>query len=142
MEIASRELDSRLLIAALALARGFEVVIGQKWLIERNIAAMPPGLYLAKTLTRRDAGFMQKAARHGHRVAALDEEIAGLLLSPDELRWIAPEAIAATACPNSSNRNWVISRSVASSSMRRIVAWSLLVMLHQSSRTDHGRIGA
>ena len=42
MEIASRELDSRLLLAALALKRGFEVVLGQKWLIERNVGVMPP----------------------------------------------------------------------------------------------------
>ena len=60
MEIASRELDSRLLIAALALERGYEVVLGQKWLIERNVKSMPAGIYLSKTLTQRDARTMAR----------------------------------------------------------------------------------
>ncbi len=55
MEIASRELDSRLLLSVIALTYGFEVVIGQKWLIESNIKRMPGGIYLSKTMTRRDA---------------------------------------------------------------------------------------
>ncbi len=95
MEIAARELDSRLLIAALALARGFEIVLGQKWLMERNIAAMPPGIYLAKTLTKRDAAFMAAARQAGYLVGALDEEIPGLQLAPSELRWMAEEAVTA-----------------------------------------------
>jgi len=49
MEMASRELDSRLLLAAIAASHGFEVVLGQKWLIERNIEYMTPGVYLSKT---------------------------------------------------------------------------------------------
>ena len=61
MEIASRELDSRLLLAAIAASRGFEVVLGQKWLIERNIEYMTPGVYLSKTLTVRDAKMLQRA---------------------------------------------------------------------------------
>ncbi|WP_374311634.1 surface carbohydrate biosynthesis protein [Dongia sp.] len=96
MEIASRELDSRLLLAALALKRGFEVILGQKWLIERNIDAMPAGIYLSKTLTQRDAKSLRQAKDRGYLVAAIDEEMPGLVTSPDELRWISDDAVAAT----------------------------------------------
>jgi surface carbohydrate biosynthesis protein len=96
MEIASRELDSRLLIASLALSRGFEVVIGQKWLIERNVEAMPPGIYLSKTLTQRDAKALSRAKERGYLVAAIDEEMPGLITAPEELRWMSDEAVEAT----------------------------------------------
>ncbi|MBL8711114.1 MAG: hypothetical protein JNL25_18110 [Rhodospirillaceae bacterium] len=93
MEIASRELDSRLLIATLALRRQFEVVIGQKWLIERNVDSMPPGIYLSKTLTQRDAKALSRAKERGYLVAAIDEEMPGLVTAPDELRWMSDEAV-------------------------------------------------
>jgi surface carbohydrate biosynthesis protein len=97
MEIASRELDSRLLLSVIALTYGFEVVLGQKWLIESNIRQMPAGIYLSKTLTRRDAESLGKARARGYFPAALDEEMPGLVIStPEELRWIAPEAVAVT----------------------------------------------
>jgi surface carbohydrate biosynthesis protein len=93
MEIASRELDSRLLLSVIALTYGFEVVIGQKWLIESNIRRMPAGIYLSKTMTRRDAEQLAKARTHGYFTAAIDEELPGLVTKPEELRWIAPEAV-------------------------------------------------
>jgi surface carbohydrate biosynthesis protein len=96
MEIASRELDSRLLLAALALDRGYEVVLGQKWLMERNIRAMRPGIYLSKTLTGRDAKFMRRAKSLGYFVAAIDEEMPGLVTTEKELRWVSEEAVRAT----------------------------------------------
>jgi surface carbohydrate biosynthesis protein len=96
MEIASRELDSRLLLAAIALDRGYEVVLGQKWLMERNIRAMRPGIYLSKTLTGRDAKFMRRAKNLGYFVAAIDEEMPGLVTNEKELRWVSEEAVRAT----------------------------------------------
>lgn len=93
MEIASRELDSRLLLAVLALQRGFEVVLGQKWLIERNVEAMPAGIYMSKSLTQRDARTMMRVKELGYVVAAIEEEVPGLVAKPDELRWIADEAV-------------------------------------------------
>lgn len=93
MEIASRELDSRLLLAVLALKRGFEVVLGQKWLIERNVGAMPPGIYMSKSLTQRDARAMTQAKELGYIVAAIEEEVPGLVAKADELRWIADDAV-------------------------------------------------
>lgn len=96
MEIASRELDSRLLLAVLALNRGFEVVLGQKWLIERNVEAMPPGIYLSKSLTQRDARTIMRVQELGYLVAAIEEEVPGLVTKPHELRWIAPDAVRHT----------------------------------------------
>lgn len=96
MEIASRELDSRLLIAVLAMQRGFEVVLGQKWLIERNIATMPAGFYLSKTLTQRDARVMSRAHKCGYVIAAIEEELPGIVAAPNELRWVSGEAVATT----------------------------------------------
>jgi surface carbohydrate biosynthesis protein len=93
MEIASRELDSRLLLAAFALERGYEIVLGQKWLIERNVESMPPGIYLSKTLTQRDARTMARVRDRGFIVAAIDEEVPGLVAKPNELRWVSDEAI-------------------------------------------------
>jgi surface carbohydrate biosynthesis protein len=95
MEIASRELDSRLLLASLAVARGYEVVLGQKWLLEQNIRAMPPGLYLSKTLTQRDGVAMALAKSEGYVVAAIDEELPGLFMSAKQLRWMSADAVDA-----------------------------------------------
>ena len=96
MEMASRELDSRLLLAAIAASHGFEVVLGQKWLIERNIEYMTPGVYLSKTLTVRDAKMLQRAKAAGYITAAIDEEIPGLVVHDRKFWWVSRDAIDAT----------------------------------------------
>jgi surface carbohydrate biosynthesis protein len=96
MEIASRELDARLLLAAIAVERGFEVVLGQKWLIERNVERMTPGIYLSKTLTIRDAKVLARAHRNGYITAAIDEEIPGLVVHDKNFWWMAPDAVRST----------------------------------------------
>lgn len=96
MEIASRELDSRLLLAVIAAARGFEVVLGQKWLIERNIEHMTPGVYLSKTLTVRDAKMLKRAKQAGYITAAIDEEIPGLVVHDKNFWWVSRAAVDAT----------------------------------------------
>jgi len=96
MEIASRELDSRLLLAAIAASHGFEVVLGQKWLIERNIEHMTPGVYLSKTLTVRDAKMLKRAKEAGYITAAIDEEIPGLVVHDRKFWWVSRAAVDAT----------------------------------------------
>ncbi len=96
MEIASRELDARLLLAAIAVERGLEVVLGQKWLMERNVERMTPGIYLSKTLTVRDAKVLNRARRAGYVTAAIDEEIPGLVVHDRNFWWMAPEAVRST----------------------------------------------
>ena len=96
MEIASRELDSRLLLAAIAASHGFEVVLGQKWLIERNIEHMTPGVYLSKTLTVRDAKMLKRAKEAGYITTAIDEEIPGLVVHDRKFWWVSRDAVDAT----------------------------------------------
>ena len=96
MEMASRELDSRLLLAAIAASHGFEVVLGQKWLIERNIEYMTPGVYLSKTLTVRDAKMLKRAKDAGYITAAIDEEIPGLVVHDRKFWWVSRDAVDAT----------------------------------------------
>ena len=96
MEIASRELDSRLLLAAIAAARGFEIVLGQKWLIEDNIERMTPGIYCSKTLTVRDAKMLKRAKDAGYAVVAVDEEMPGLVVQDKNFWWVSPDAVSQT----------------------------------------------
>jgi surface carbohydrate biosynthesis protein len=95
VEVAARELDAKLLIAACAVSAGYEAIIGQKWLMQRNFRRVPPGIVLFKTLTMVDAKAMAAAHAAGHRIAAIDEEIPGLVARNEGLRWVAPPAVAA-----------------------------------------------
>ena len=93
MEIAAREMDSRLLIALHVAAAGADVVFGQKWVLQKNIEVCPRGSWLFKTLTPGDAGPMQRAKAAGHMVCAIDEEVPGLGEGCGGLRWVAPQSL-------------------------------------------------
>src|SRR5262249_49977415 len=95
VEVAVRELDSRLLIARFAVDLGLEVVLGQRWLMNENIPRMPPGVMLFKTMTIRDAKVMRQARACGYAVAAIDEEIPGIAAQNSNLRWTSEAAIDA-----------------------------------------------
>jgi surface carbohydrate biosynthesis protein len=92
IEVAARELDSKLLLAHFAIRRGFDVVLGQKWLMQENLANMPPGHVVFKTMTRVDQQWMEKARAFGHRVFAIDEEMAGISNCTTGLRWVSRDA--------------------------------------------------
>jgi surface carbohydrate biosynthesis protein len=93
MEIAVRELDSRLLMTLIAVEQGLEVVLGQKWLIERNIKAVPPGVMVFKTLTHRDARVMAEASAAGHKIISIDEEVPAFSEGSYGLLWVSEEAV-------------------------------------------------
>ncbi len=93
VEVAAREFESKLLLALFAVSRGFEVVFGQKRLMMRNLPYMPPGVVLFKTLTVRDGRAMERAQRHGHATAAIDEEMMGLVAKEEDFRWVAARAV-------------------------------------------------
>ena len=61
IEVASRELQAKLLLAHAAVARGYEVVIGWKRMINKNLRYMPPGIVMFKTLTANDGETMTDA---------------------------------------------------------------------------------
>lgn len=96
IEISARELDSRLLLTAIAVNRGFDVVLGQKWLMQGNLSYMRPGVLLTKTLTATDGRFMEIAHRRGYRTASIDEEIPGLIATRQGLRWVMRKAVEAS----------------------------------------------
>jgi surface carbohydrate biosynthesis protein len=96
IEVASRELHAKLLLAYFAVGMGYEVIIGWKRMINKNFRYMPPGIVVFKTLTARDGAAMAKARVAGHRVAAIDEEVPGLVATTQKLRWVAGEAVAAS----------------------------------------------
>jgi surface carbohydrate biosynthesis protein len=96
IEVASRELHAKLLLSYFAVDRGYEVVVGWKRVINKNLRAMPPGIVMFKTLTARDGEAMAKARAAGHRIAALDEEVPGLVATKQKLRWVAKESVAAS----------------------------------------------
>jgi len=93
IEVSARELDAKLLITCFAVAFGFEVVIGNKWLMQRNIGHMPAGVMLFKTMTTRDAKAMRLAKSHGYATAAIDEEVPGVVARRSKLRWTCEEAV-------------------------------------------------
>jgi surface carbohydrate biosynthesis protein len=96
IEIASRELDSRVLLALLAMRFGMEVILGRKRLLHRNLRYMPRGVVLFKTLTERDAEAMRDAKAVGHGVVALDEEVPGMVATQEGLKWVMPSAVTAS----------------------------------------------
>ena len=96
IEIASRELDSRVLLALLGMSFGMEVILGRKRLLHRNLRHMPKGIVLFKTLTARDAEAMNDANAVGHGTVALDEEVPGLVATQEGLKWVKEAAVAAS----------------------------------------------
>jgi hypothetical protein len=88
IEVASRELRAKLLLTYFAIAAGFEVVIGWKRLMNKNLRYMPPGVVVFKTLTGKDGKAMREAMAAGHRIAAIDEEVPGLVTMKQKLRWV------------------------------------------------------
>jgi surface carbohydrate biosynthesis protein len=83
VEIAARELDSKLLVASRAAQRGHTVVLGNlatlKKLLSRGI--LPPGIFHTKSLTPKAAKveFHLQLRSAGHAVTSIDEE-AGIVL--------------------------------------------------------------
>jgi len=94
IEIASRELESRVLLALLGMRSGMEVILGRKRLLHRNLRHMPKGVVLFKTLTMRDAEAMVEANAVGHGTVALDEEVPGLVATQEGLKWVMESAVA------------------------------------------------
>lgn len=69
-----RELDPKLLLAAVAARSGFSSVIGSHREIDFRIAAFPPGLYLNKSMTDRNLKMFRIMRRLGHQILTWDEE--------------------------------------------------------------------
>jgi len=73
-EIKNRELDARLLHAALALNSGWRVITGSKALINRNIWRIPAGVYLMTTMTHKRLYMAKMLKKLGFKMIGWDEE--------------------------------------------------------------------
>lgn len=61
VEEGQREFLAKLLVGCVAVERGFDVVIGQQWLINHNLAHLPPGIVLAKGMNKAQASLFGRA---------------------------------------------------------------------------------
>ena len=76
IEVASRELLSKSIIAKGLIEQGFQVVLGARWqLTHTKYLGLPPGVVIFKTLNALDAVNMRWAQEAGHIAISLDEEL-------------------------------------------------------------------
>lgn len=82
-ETRNREFEAKLLLACHAAERGWRGVVGAKKAIDQRIARLPRGLYISKSITRRNRFILDIGKRLGHIVTAWDEE--GLVFASPEI---------------------------------------------------------
>jgi surface carbohydrate biosynthesis protein len=83
IEIKSRELQAKILLAKYAAERGFDVVMGRKSELHELIMRMPPGVYYGLGTVENFADFYEALAARGHLIVVSDEE--GLVTHSDEM---------------------------------------------------------
>jgi len=69
-----RELDPKLLLACIAVQKGFSAIIGSHREIDLRIASLPRGLYLNKSMTDRNLAMFRIMRNLGHEIVTWDEE--------------------------------------------------------------------
>ncbi len=74
VETAARELDGKLLLALFAVARGMNVCLGNRQLLNNRIHRLPPGIYLSHNIDKGRARILALLRKLGHAVVAWDEE--------------------------------------------------------------------
>jgi len=74
VDIKNREMDARLLHAAVALDAGWRIIIGSKTLINRNLWRLPRGVYLFSTFSRGRLTIARCLRNMGFTSQGWDEE--------------------------------------------------------------------
>ena len=74
VETKVREFDAKLLLAVVALQRGFDVVLGALWELKFFTELLDRGIFLDKSIAKTKAQWFSRCRQQGHRIAALDEE--------------------------------------------------------------------
>lgn len=69
-----RELDAKILLSCIAAERGFPVIMGSRGYIHFKMAAMPRGIYLAKSMRKLSNKMFRIMRLLGHEIIAWDEE--------------------------------------------------------------------
>lgn len=98
IEIKYREMPSRLMIAAHLLGAGYTVIVGSHWALidPANQKALPPGLFLFKSMNRIQGNAMAMLRGNGHMIAGTDEEVLQFIDDPGYMA--AFSEIAANSC--------------------------------------------
>lgn len=84
VEITSRELEAKTLLACCAAQAGFEVIIGQIDMIRRFAKMSEPGIFYDKSLHSEYPHLYRCLKKMGYRIAVNDEE--GLVVDDDQYR--------------------------------------------------------
>jgi len=74
VETKVREFHAKLLLAAVAVERGYRVVLGEQNAMVRQIDHLPRGLYIDKSIASSKRGHFQHLRQRGNKVAAWCEE--------------------------------------------------------------------
>ena len=74
VEIKAREFHAKVLQAAVAAERGFDVVLGEQNALQRGLAHLPRGLIIDKSVVRTKVPIFRRAATLGNRLVAWCEE--------------------------------------------------------------------
>ncbi len=94
VETQIREMDAKILLACVAAERGFPVIIGSRAFLHFQVAAIPRGVYLAKSMRSLSIRMFKILRQLGHEIVAWDEE--ALVHPPPETyftRRLSPETI-------------------------------------------------
>ena len=99
-----RELDAKILLACVAAERGFSVIIGSRAFVHFEVASVPRGVYLAKSMRSLSNSMFRILRLLGHEIVAWEEEALvhpppdtyfTLRLSPTTIRNVSHVALAA-----------------------------------------------
>jgi surface carbohydrate biosynthesis protein len=74
VETKVREFDAKLLLALIALRKGFDVVIGALWEMKYLVDLLDRGIFFDKSIAKTKCDWFRRCRQQGCRVAALDEE--------------------------------------------------------------------
>ncbi|MET3683733.1 surface carbohydrate biosynthesis protein [Alkalibacillus flavidus] len=75
IEIKVRESDAKLLLAYYAAKKGYEVVIGDHYMVQKASHQLPQGIFFSKGYSRGvRKRVIADAMSHGHKIVELDEE--------------------------------------------------------------------
>lgn len=82
-----RELDAKLLLAAVAAERGFRVILGSQSFIFLAMPSFPRGVFIAKSMRAVNDQTLELIRLLGHSIVAWDEEALVRFESPEYYSW-------------------------------------------------------
>lgn len=96
IEVQVREFVAKLLVAAIAADRGYDVLFGHDRVVRRLARFLPKGILFDKALGVSTDRKVRRYARLGFKLTALDEESTGLYPNPDMFfsTRLSPEMLA------------------------------------------------